>query len=142
MSTQEANTETIFVSKLRKTETLPRGRVRQIFDMVNLPGMQVVCISALGDDGDFAPISQEYQLANGAAYDTLDDALLAWDDMSSELALLDTIGNALLRYGHGLIRPLWEHRTQEQKWQWITRARQFKGIADSLGLSITKDMRR
>jgi hypothetical protein len=138
MSTQESNAETIFVSKLRKTETLPHARVRQIFDMVNLPGMQVICISHIGDDGEFEIISQTYELANGAAYDTLDDALLAWDDMSSELALLDTIGNALLRHHHGLIRPLWEHRTAEQKWPWITRARQFKGVAESLGLSITQ----
>lgn len=142
MSTQQAqDSGTVFVSKLRKTETLDHGLIRQTFDVVNLPGMQVVCISALDDDGEFAPVSQEYQLATGAVFDSPDDALLAWDDMADEMALLDAIGAALLRHAHGLIRPLWEHRTPAQKWPWITKARQFKGVADSLGLSITKRMR-
>lgn len=136
------STETIFVSKLRRTETIERGRIKQTFDVVNLPGMQVVCVSAPAGDGDFDPVSQEYHLVNGAVFDNPDDALLAWDTLVDEIALLDAIGAALLRHAHGLIRPLWEHRTPEAKWPWITRARQFKGIAESLGLSITKEPRR
>jgi len=140
---QQSDAGTVFVSKLRSTETLEHGRIRQTFDVVNLPGMQVVCVSALtGDEGDLAPVSQEYHLANGAVFDSPDDALLAWDDMADEMALLDALGGALLRHVHGLIRPLWEHRTPEQKWPWITRARQFKGVAESLGLEITKRMRQ
>ena len=143
MSAQQANAGTVFVSKLRSTEALDHGRIRQIFDVVNLPGMQIVCVSATaGDAGDLEPVSQEYHLANGAVFDSPDDALLAWDGLVDELALLDAIGAALLRQGHGLIRPLWEHRTPEQKWPWITKARQFKGVADSLGLVITKAARQ
>ena len=134
---------TVLVSKLRSTESLDHGRVRQTFDVVNLPGMQVVCISAMsGDEGDLDPVSQEYHLASGAVFDSIDDALLAWDDMADEMALLDAIGATLLRHEHGLVRPLWEHRTPQQKWPWITKARQFKGLAESIGLSITKRMRQ
>lgn len=139
---QQADSGTVFVSKLRSTETLDHGRIRQTFDVVNLPGMTVVCVSAIDDVGDLAPVSQEYGLSTGAVFDNPDDALLAWDDMADELALLDAIGAALLRHAHGLIRPLWEHRTPEAKWPWITRARQFKEVADSLGLQITKRMRQ
>lgn len=138
MISQQTEAETVFVSKLRKTETLEHGRIRQVFDVVNLPGMQIVCVSAINRDGDLVPVSQEYHLATGAVFDDQDDALLAWDSLVDEMALLDTIGAALLRFQHGLIRPLWEHRTPEQKWPWITKARQFKGIAESLGLDITK----
>lgn len=142
MSAQQApDTGTVFVSKLRTTEAIAHGRVRQVFDVVNLPGMQVVCVSADIGAGDLQPISQEYTLASGAVFDNPDDALLAWDDMADELALLDAIGAALLRHNHGLVYPLWDHRTPAQKWPWITKARQFKGVADSLGLSITKRMR-
>ncbi len=142
MSAQQANAETIFVSRLRATETLAHGRIRQVFDVLNLPGMQVVCISADIGSGDLEPISQEYSLANGTTYDDIDSALLAWDDMADEMRLLDAIGAALLRHSHGLIRPLWEHRTPAQKWPWITKARHFKTLADSLGLSITQRMRQ
>ena len=58
------------------------------------------------------------------------------------MALLDAIGEALLRHRHGLIRPLWEHRTPEQKAVWIASARQFKALAESLDLSVTKRMRQ
>lgn len=142
MTTLEANAATVFVSKLRQTIPLERGRIKQIFDVVNLPGMQVVCISVIEGDGDFEPISQEYTLPNGAKFDNPDDALLAWDDLKDELALLDTIGAALLQHSHGFMRPLWEHRKPEDKAFWISRARQFKGVAESLGLSIAKRMRQ
>ena len=62
--------------------------------------------------------------------------------MKGEIELVDAIGAALLRHAHGLVRPLWEHRTPEQKYPWLTRARQFKSLAESIGLRITKEMRQ
>lgn len=140
MSTQAA--ERVFASKLRKTEMIEPDRMRQTFDMLALPGMQIVCISVIDDgSGDFMPISQKYQLLDGSSFDSLDEALLAWDDKQAEIELVDAIGQALLRHAHGLIRPLWEHRTPEQKYPWLTRARQFKDLAESLGLQITRGSR-
>src|SRR5258708_18860465 len=104
MSAQQANAETIFVSRLRATETLAHGRIRQVFDVLNLPGMQVVYISADIGSGGLEPISQEYSLANGTTYDDIDSARLACDDIADEMRIIDAIGAALLRHSHGLIR--------------------------------------
>ena len=71
MSAQAAE-ERIFVSKLRKTEMIESGHLRQTFDMLDLPGMQIVCVSALDHDtGDLAPISQVYQLPDGHSFEDL-----------------------------------------------------------------------
>jgi hypothetical protein len=130
--------QTVFVSRLRQTIPLEPGRIKQIFDVVNVPGLQVVCVSTIEGDGDFEPISQTYVLPDGNELDSVEDALLAWDDLKDEVALLDTIASALLRHKHGLIRPLWEQRTAEQKAVWITQARQFKSLAESLGLQVAR----
>lgn len=127
----------VFVSKLRRTDTLEHGRVRQIFDVVNMPGLMVVCISMMEGD-EFAPVSEEYHLSNGQTFTNLDDAVLAWDDLKADLELMDTLAAAILRYHHGLVRPLWEHRDAVQKEPWLTRARHFRQFAESLGLTITK----
>jgi hypothetical protein len=71
--------EVVAVSKLRKTAMLEGGRIEQIFDAINLPGLCVICISGLDDEGELSPISQVYEIA-GIQYDDLDTALLAWDD--------------------------------------------------------------
>ena len=140
MSVQAAE-ERVFAWKLRKTEATEVDRVRQTFDMLAIPGMQIICISAADENGDLVLISQKYRLLDGSSFDSLDEALLAWDDKKTEIELIDTIGEALLRHAHGLIRPLWEHRTPEQKYPWLARARQFKDLAASLGLQITKEAR-
>src|SRR5258708_32631723 len=91
MSAQQANAETIFVSRLRATETLAHGRIRQVFDVLNLPGMQVVCIAADIGTGDLNAISQEYSLANGTTYDDIDSAPLAGDDMTYDMGVLGAV---------------------------------------------------
>lgn len=135
----------VFVSKLRKTETLEGFRVRQTFDILNMPGLTVVCISGLegeGADQELVPISQEYHLATGETFTTIEQAVLAWDGLKGELELNETLAHALLRYHHGLVRPLWEDRSPVQKEPWLTRARQFRQLATSLGISITKRAER
>jgi len=74
--------EFILVSRLRTTRCLDHGRIEQIFDAVNCPGLCVICISAMGADGDLGPVSQTYEFG-GQQYDQLDDALLAWGDIHS-----------------------------------------------------------
>lgn len=132
------HSEQVLASKLRKTEALRDGRVRQFFDVLPCPGMQVICESVADNSGEFEPISQVYRLANGAVYDDADAAFLAWANLRGENELLDAIGEALLRHHHGLIRPLWQHRTPEQKSIWLTRARHFLGTAQSIGLNIER----
>jgi hypothetical protein len=135
--------EAVFVSKLRRTDTLEHGRIRQIFDVVNLPGLQVVCISKTDEaSGEISLVSQEYKLASGVTFTSIDEAVVAWDNLKPDLDLLDALGEALVRYSHGLMRPLWCHRTPAQKEPWLARARQFKQLADSLGLSIEKVSRQ
>lgn len=137
MSTLDITDDSVFVSSLRRTDTLPDGCVRQVFDIVNMPGLTVVCVSGLEDD-ELVTISQDYVLSNGQSFDKIDDAVLAWDGLKGDLELLDTLAHAVLRYTHGLVRPLWEHRDAVQKEPWLTRARHFRQFAESLGLSITK----
>jgi hypothetical protein len=138
MSALDITDDTVFVSKLRRTDTLPDGRVRQVFDIVNMPGLSVVCIIEADGDGDLKTVSERYCLSNGQTFDSIDKAVLAWDDLKADLELLDTLGQAILRYHHGLVRPLWEHRDAVQKEPWLTRARHFRQFAEGLGLSITK----
>lgn len=71
--------ETILVSKLRKTAVIGNAQIEQIFDVINAPGMVVICVSGLDEDGELAPISQVYEVA-GLQYGDIDSALLAWDD--------------------------------------------------------------
>jgi len=134
--------ETIYVSKLLRTDTLEHGRVRQIFDVLGLPGMQVVCVSQVNDDREFEPVSQEYRLTDGQTFENLDDALLAWDELKASLALLDGVGELLRRHRHGLMRPLWQELKDHEKEPWRAMARQFLQLATSLDLSIAKRMRQ
>lgn len=123
------------------TRALDAGRIEQTFDVEGHPGLRVVTTFALNDFGDLEPIGNVYHLANGQMFEDTDTALQAWQDLGDELEILDALGHAMLRHQHGLIRPLWEHRTAEQKWSWITRANSFKKLAEGLGLSITKETR-
>jgi len=138
MTTLDITDDSVFLPKLRRIDTLPDGRVRQVFDIVNMPGLQVICIVAPDDDGELKTVSEQYCLSNGQSFDKIDDAVLAWDGLKDDLELLDTLAHVVLLYHHGLVRPLWEHRDGVQKEPWLTRARQFRQLATSIGLSITK----
>jgi hypothetical protein len=133
-----AQGEQVLAARLRRTVPLPDGRVRQFFDIPACAGMEVICESNAGDGGELEPISQIYRLANGALYDDADTAFQAWADLRTDHELLDAIGGVLLRHHHGLLRPLWEERTPEQKSVWIARARNFVELAKAIGLTIER----
>lgn len=131
--------EQVMVSQLRETIALDHGKVRQVFDVLNCPGLTVVCeLSDLGDEGDFETVSQTYHLATGEVFENAAEALLAWDSQQTDLELIDTLGHALLRYRHGLMRPLWEHRKERDKTIWIVAARGFRRLLQSLGYDIVR----
>jgi hypothetical protein len=124
--------------KYRATEALDHGRIRQTLDVDGHPGLRVVRTFAVNEFGDLDETGAEYHLANGTVFEKADDAIAAWEAMGDELELLDVLGNAMLRQAYGLVTPLWERRTAEQKWPWITKANSFKRLAESLGLSIER----
>lgn len=131
--------EHVMVSRLRDTEALDHGKVRQTFDVINCPGLTVVCESqCIGDEGDFEPLSQTYYLSTGETFDSPSEALLAWDAQQTDIEFIDTLGHALLRQQHGLMRPLWEHRNPRDKSVWIVNARHFRTLLNSLGFDIVR----
>ena len=65
------------IAKLRRTESLRDGSIRQIFDVVPCPGLRVVCILA-DIEGQLETVSQVYELRNGAVFDDDDLAFTAW----------------------------------------------------------------
>lgn len=75
--------EKVLSAKLRKTECLRDGSIRQVFDVVPCPGLQVICISA-DVEGEFEPVSQFYELPNGAVFDDPDLAFTAWADFRND----------------------------------------------------------
>jgi len=87
------------------------GRVRQIFDVVNCPGMSVVW-EGFSCGGEFETVSQTFHLASGAVFETSDEALRAWDAQQDDHAIVGALGEALLRYRFGLMRPLWSERSE------------------------------
>lgn len=130
--------EQVMISQLRETVTLGHGRVRQIFDIKNCPGMIVVC--ELADTGtEFETIEQRYEIpAMGLVFDNAGDALLTWDNAQNDHEVAEALGEALLRYRHGLIRPLWGERKPKDKAIWIAGARAFRRLLNSLGFDIVK----
>lgn len=130
----------VMISELRCTIALDHGRVRQIFDVRNCPGLVVVCdLSDVGNDGEFEMVEQRYEMpAIGAVFDSADEALLAWDAAQTDHEIADALGHALVRYRHGLMRPLWEHRTDKDKVIWIAAARGFRRLLNSLGFDIVR----
>jgi hypothetical protein len=128
------------ISELRETIALDHGRVRQIFDVKNCPGLVMVCdLSDLGNDGDFETVEQRYELpACGVVFDSAEEALLAWDAAQSDHEIADALGHALLRYRHALMRPLWEHRTPKDKAIWIAAARSFRRLLNSIGFDVVR----
>lgn len=77
------HSEQVLTAKLRKTECLRDGSIRQIFDVLPCPGLFVVCISA-DIEGELEPVSQIYELPNGAVFDDPGIAFSAWADFHSE----------------------------------------------------------
>lgn len=132
--------EQVMISELRETIALDHGRVRQIFDVRNCPGLVVVCdLSELGNDGEFEKIEQRYEMpATGTVFESAEEALLAWDAAQTDHEIADALGHALLRYRCGLIRPLWEHRADKDKAIWIAAARGFRRLLNSLGFDIIR----
>jgi hypothetical protein len=125
------------VSRLRGTVALDHGKVRQTFDVLNCPGLTIVCESQHNGD-DFEPLSQVYQLSTGETFDNGNDALLAWDAAQSDREIMEALGETLLRYRHGTIRPLWSERRAADKAFWITGARAARRILNDLGFDIVR----
>lgn len=128
------------ISELRETITLDHGRVRQIFDVKNCPGLIVICdLAEVGADGEFESVTQRFEIPSlGTTFESADEALLAWDAAQTDHEIADALGHALLRYRHSLMRPLWEHRTDKDKVIWIAAARGFRRLLNSLGFDIAR----
>lgn len=132
--------ELVMVTKPRAdgVEMLDHGRIRQTFDVVNCPGITVVWEGfSIGDD-EFETLSQSYHLSNGAVFDNPDEALLAWDTAQNDHEIVEGLGEAMLRHRHGLIRPLWSERGPAQKQYWITHARSFRRMLNSIGFDVIR----
>lgn len=132
--------EQVMISKLRQTIALDHGRVRQIFDVQNCPGLVVVCdLADMGNEGEFETIEQRYEMpASGKVFDNAGDALLAWDAEQTDHEIAEAIGETLVRYRLGMDRPLWSERKPTDKAIWIAAARQFRRILNSLGFDIVR----
>ncbi|MCC8967892.1 hypothetical protein H8A95_37685 [Bradyrhizobium sp. Pear76] len=130
--------EQVMISKLRETVALDHGRVRQVYDVQNCPGLVVVCeLADVGADGEFETIEQRYEMpAIGRVFFSPGEALLAWDSAQTDHEIAEALGEAMLRYRHGLMRPLWSDRTPAQKSMWIAAARSFRSLLNSLGFDI------
>lgn len=130
----------VMISHLRETVPLEHGRVRQIFDVRNCPGLIVVCdLADIGNDGEFETIEQRYEMpATGRVFETADEALLAWDAEQTDHEIAEGLGEALLRHRHGLVRPLWAERKAADKAIWIAAARSFRRLLNSLGFDIIR----
>jgi hypothetical protein len=136
----ESTAQQVMISELRETVALDHGRIRQIFDVRNCPGLVVICeLSDLGDDGEFETVEQRYEMpATGAVFESADEALLAWDAAQTDHEIADALGEALLRWRHGLIRPLWGQRRDKDKALWIASSRAFRRLLNSLGFDIVR----
>ncbi|QOZ25331.1 hypothetical protein [Bradyrhizobium sp. CCBAU 51753] len=135
--------ETVMITRPRATEISSTGLVRQTFDVVNCPGITVVWEGFKPDaEGEFETVSQTYHLSTGKVFDSADEALLAWDAEQTDQEIVDALGEALLRYRHGLMRPLWADRSTGQKSPWIAAARSFRRLLNGIGFDIVKLERR
>jgi hypothetical protein len=132
--------EQVMISQLRQTIALDHGRVRQIFDVRNCPGLVVICeLADMGNDGEFETVEQRYEIpASGKVFDNAGEALLAWDAEQTDHEIAEALGETLLRFRHGLMRPLWADRKPGDKAMWIAAARGFRGLLNSLGFDIIR----
>jgi hypothetical protein len=135
-----SSAEQVMISKLRQTIALDHGRVRQIFDVQNCPGLVVVCdLADMGNEGEFETIEQRYEMpASGLVFDSAGEALLAWDAEQTDHEIAEAVGEALLRYRFGHMRPLWAERTAKDRAIWIAAARGFRRLLNSLGFDIIR----
>ncbi|MBV9542223.1 MAG: hypothetical protein JO167_13250 [Alphaproteobacteria bacterium] len=123
----------------RAAEVLPHGRIRQVYDVTNCPGMTIVWEGFKVDaGGEFETVSQTYHLTTGDVYETPDEALVAWDAKQNDHAIVEALGEALLRFRFGLVRPLWSERTPKLKEGWIANARCFRRLLNGLGFDIVR----
>ncbi len=72
--------QTVMVAKLRKTALLPFDQIEHVFDVVNAPGISIICVSELGDEGELVEVNRVYEV-DRMQYGSADQALLAWDEM-------------------------------------------------------------
>lgn len=77
------HSEQVLTAKLSRTECLRDGRIRQVFDVLPCPGLRVVCISA-DVEGELEPVSQVYELPNGAVFTDPGIAFSAWADFRND----------------------------------------------------------
>ena len=128
----------IMFPKLRQTIAMDRGRVRQVFDVQNCPGLIIVCDLA-EMDGEFETVRETFEIpSSGQVFDDADVALLAWDSEQNDHEIAGALGEILLRYRHGLMRPLWSERKPADKAIWIATARSFRRVLNSLGFDIIR----
>ena len=127
---------TVFVSQLRSTRMLDLDMIEQVFDVVNCPGMSVICRSQRLQNGDLKALSQVYEIATGIQFDTVEDAILGWDDMRQEIAGLDALACALRLLMGPLIKPRWETLTPGDRAPWLTKARHIRNLLLNLGFDI------
>jgi hypothetical protein len=132
--------EQVMVSQLRQTIALDHGRVRQIFDVRNCPGLVVICeLSDMGNEGEFETVTQHYEIpASGKVFDNAGEALLAWDSEQTDHEIAEALGETLVRYRLGMDRPLWSERKPADKAIWIAAARGFRGLLNSLGFDVIR----
>lgn len=132
--------EQVLSAKLRQTIALDHGRVRQIFDVLPCPGMVVVCeLSDMGNEGEFETVEQHYEIPSiGKTFDDADEAMSAWDAEQADHEIAEALGETLLRYRLGLVRPLWADRTAKDKAIWIAGARAFRRLLNGLGFDIVR----
>ncbi len=72
--------QTVMVAKMRKTALLlPLDQIEHVFDVVNAPGISIICVSELGDEGELVEVSRVYEV-DRLQYGSADEALLAWDE--------------------------------------------------------------
>jgi hypothetical protein len=130
----------VMISHLRQTIALEHGRVRQIFDVRNCPGLIVICdLADMGSEGEFETVEQRYEIpASGKVFESADEALLAWDAEQNDHEIAEGLGETILRYRHGLMRPLWADRKPADKAMWIATARAFRRLLNSLGFDIVR----
>lgn len=124
----------VVVTRLRDTIPLNSGRFRQIFDAVNFPGLRIACTT----ERDGSTVRQIYELDDGRRFDDVDAALDAWRS-PAESEVIDRFGEALRRLARGLVRPLWQDMTVEQKASYLRTAAVLVRLMAGFGLRVVKE---
>lgn len=133
----ETESQPVIVTRLRDTTPLRSGRLRQIFDAVNFPGISVVCVTE-PTSCDPRLVSQIYELDDGQQFTDADAAISAWQRAANNREASELLGEALRRLVRGLVRPLWNELTDDQKASWVQTAAAFARLLEAFGLRIVK----